>query len=71
MSDARERLLQGEYGKDAPSQITERTGEFLDYFLAHPYDLLAVLVEAGVLRLIDDDLSTDLFLYRRIEGDKR
>ena len=48
MSEARDRLIQG-IGTGDGSRLRERTGEFLDYFIARPDDLVEVLVrEHGI-----------------------
>jgi len=74
MSDARERLI------EAGSPDSKKDGwglmkrglaaDCLDAFLASPDDLLAVLVEAGILERLNTMADDQTPYYRRIEGEK-
>ena len=66
MSDARDGLMEAARGRELPKWSARNA---LDAFLSRPDDLLAVLVEAGVLeRKSSAGWGQKQITYRRIEG---
>jgi len=80
MSDARERLLEAvteslaiwseEWYGINPDDVKAAAQVAVDGALDHPDDLLAVLVEAGILERLNTMADDQTPYYRRIEGEK-